>query len=82
MAEKKLYRSYKNRMVAGVFGGVGKYFGIDANILRILFVIIDISTGFIPCIIIYAACALILPVEPQKPSETTVDVTSSGTNSN
>jgi phage shock protein C len=39
MNEKKLLRSKKNRMVAGVCGGLGNYFTIDATIVRLLFVL-------------------------------------------
>ena len=61
-------------MVAGVFGGLGEYFSIDANILRIIYVIIDVATGIVPCIIIYAASALILPVRPIAPKDDTVTI--------
>jgi phage shock protein C len=39
MNEKKLLRSKKNRMVAGVCGGLGDYFNVDATIVRLLFVL-------------------------------------------
>lgn len=35
----KLHRSKNNRMLAGVFGGVGEYFGWSPNMLRLLFVL-------------------------------------------
>ena len=36
---KKLYRSKKNRMIAGVCGGVGEYLNTDPTIIRVLWVI-------------------------------------------
>jgi len=36
---KRLYRSNKNRMLAGICGGIGEYFNIDPTIVRILAVV-------------------------------------------
>ena len=43
--ENKLYRSRKDRMILGVCGGLGKFFGIDSTIIRIVFVLLAF-TGF------------------------------------
>ena len=39
MNSKKLYRSRIDRMIAGVCGGLAKYFDIDPTIVRVLFVV-------------------------------------------
>ena len=36
---KKLRRSKSDRKLTGVCGGYAKYFGIDSNILRIIFIV-------------------------------------------
>lgn len=36
---KKLYRSRKNKVIAGVCGGLSEYFKVDAIIMRLLFLI-------------------------------------------
>ncbi|HAP31881.1 MAG TPA: hypothetical protein DCQ14_02310 [Firmicutes bacterium] len=36
MHVQNLYRSKQNRMIAGVAGGLGEYFGVDAVLLRLL----------------------------------------------
>lgn len=36
---KRLYRSRDERWLAGVCGGIGDYFGIDATVVRVLFVL-------------------------------------------
>lgn len=64
---KKLTRSSTDRMIAGVFGGIGRYFKINPNILRVLYVALTIFTGFVPGIIIYAILAIIIPADPQNP---------------
>ena len=38
MNQKKLYRSRSNRMICGVCGGLGTYLGIDATVVRVLWV--------------------------------------------
>jgi len=56
-----LRRSYTDRMVAGVAGGLAHYFGVDATIVRIAFVVLTIFGGAgIP---IYLACLLLIPEE-------------------
>lgn len=60
---KILYRSSKNRMIAGVFGGLGEYLDVDPTILRLAWILITIFTGFILGIIIYLAAAIIIPQE-------------------
>lgn len=34
---RKLYRSKKNRLIAGVFGGIAEYFNVSATLLRLIF---------------------------------------------
>lgn len=58
---KKLYRSDKNRIIAGVLGGLGEYLNIDPTILRLVFVLFDVLTGFIPFIVLYFVAAVIIP---------------------
>jgi phage shock protein PspC (stress-responsive transcriptional regulator) len=36
---RKFFRSRKNRMVAGVCGGIGEYFCVDPLLVRLLFVV-------------------------------------------
>jgi phage shock protein C len=61
MNAKRLYRSRTNRVISGVFGGLGEYLNTDPNILRIAWIIITVFTGFIPGIIVYLLAALIIP---------------------
>ena len=35
---KRLYRSNRDRMIAGVCGGMAEYFAIDPTIIRLIFV--------------------------------------------
>ncbi|PTN35909.1 hypothetical protein DAD79_03295 [Bacillus sp. Rc4] len=41
----KLYRSEKNKKIAGVIGGLAEYFNWDASLLRVITVILAIMTS-------------------------------------
>lgn len=62
METKKLYRSKKNRMIAGVCGGLGDYFNIDPTLVRLLFVLIGLAVG--GGFLLYLLLWLIMPEEP------------------
>ena len=56
-----LRRSYEDRMLGGVAGGVAQYFGVDAMIVRIAFVVLTLFGGAgIP---LYLAGLLLIPDE-------------------
>jgi len=58
---KKLYRSSKQRMIAGVCGGLAEYFDMDVNIARLLFVAISLLSVLIPMVIFYIIAWIIVP---------------------
>jgi len=60
---KRLFRSRKNRMIFGVCGGLGEYLNTDPTIVRILWVILAISSFGI-AILLYLIMAIIVPEEP------------------
>lgn len=70
---KKLYRSSKKRVIAGVCGGLSDFLSFDVTIIRIGVVIISVATSFVPILLIYIACALIIPLEPSNPGDMTID---------
>ncbi len=41
----RLYRSRTDQMIGGVCGGSGRYLKIDANIVRLLFVLLGWATA-------------------------------------
>lgn len=55
---KRLYRS-KNRMIGGVCGGLGEYFGIDPTLVRLVFVLLFLAYGFGP--LLYIVMWVIVP---------------------
>ena len=42
---KKLYRSKKNRIIAGVCGGMGDYFELDSTFIRLLWIFATLIWG-------------------------------------
>ncbi|MFZ2314513.1 MAG: PspC domain-containing protein [Gammaproteobacteria bacterium] len=59
---KKLYRSRKDRMFAGVCGGLAEYFNIDSSIVRLLFVLFFFLGGC--ALLAYILMWLIVPLSP------------------
>ena len=65
---KRLYRSRKDRMIAGVCGGLGDYFNIDPTLVRLLVVILALAGG--PGLLAYIILAIVVPEEPLVSTET------------
>ena len=65
MAEekKRLYRSRSERWLAGVCGGIGDYFDIDATVIRILFVLFALVFG--SGLLFYLILWILIPLEPE-----------------
>ena len=55
-----LRRSRNNRMIAGVCGGLGEFFGISPVWFRLGFLIALIPGG-VPGLLIYLLCWIIIP---------------------
>ena len=64
---KRLYKSSRNKILTGVFGGIAEYLDADASIIRLAGVLLIFLTGFFPGAIIYIIAALIIPPEPSQP---------------
>lgn len=63
--KKKLFKSRTNRRIAGVCGGIADYLGIDATMVRILFVIFTFIGSGSP-IVVYLALTMLLPKAPRS----------------
>jgi len=58
---KKLYRSKKNRLISGVCGGIAEYLDADPTLIRLLWAITTIFTGFALGVIAYLVSLVIIP---------------------
>ncbi len=59
--EKRLKRSKRNIMIAGVCGGLAEYLDMDYSIVRILYALLSILSGGFIGLFIYFLSMLIIP---------------------
>jgi phage shock protein C len=57
----RLRRSRSNRMIAGVIGGLARYFGIDSTMARVIYVILSVVSVAFPGLLVYVLLWLIIP---------------------
>lgn len=62
--EKKLYKSTRNRKLAGVCGGLGEYFNIDPTIVRLILVVLMLACG--TGLLAYIIAALVMDDAPEE----------------
>lgn len=60
----RLFRSRKDRQLAGVCGGLAEWLGLDPTIVRLGFVLLAL-TG-VPAPVIYLALAICVPEDRRK----------------
>jgi phage shock protein C len=65
---KRLYRSKKNRLIAGVLGGIAEYFNVNATLLRLIFLLPALLFGgwLVIGIVPYIVAYIIIPKEPES----------------
>ena len=62
MEEKRLYKSKTNKVLGGVCGGIGEYFGVDPTWVRLAWVLFSFMGG--SGLLAYIIAVLIVPDEP------------------
>ena len=67
MARRRLYKSSSHKVLFGVAGGLGEYFNIDPVLVRVVFVVLCLTTGF--PLILYPILAVIMPKAPDPGPE-------------
>lgn len=60
---KRLYRSKKNKVFAGICGGVGEYFDIDPVVVRLIWLLIVVFTGIVPGLLVYIIAIYVVPLQ-------------------
>ena len=61
---KKLYRSTKDKVLAGVCGGLGEYFDVDPTLVRLACGLLCLYAG--TGLLAYVVAACIIPVDPRQ----------------
>lgn len=62
-ANLPIRRSRRDRVIAGVCGGLGAYLGVDPVLIRLLWALGTVATFGIAGVVLYGLVALVLPVE-------------------
>lgn len=62
--ERRIYRSKKNRMIAGVCGGIAEYLNIDPAIVRLIMALLVLANGL--GLILYILAVIIIPEKPEE----------------
>jgi len=60
---KRLTRSIKDRMLAGVCGGIADYMVVDPTVVRLIFALATFFTVLFPGVMIYLIMWIVVPKE-------------------
>ena len=56
-----LRRSRDERMIAGVMGGIAAHFGLDVELLRVIYVVVSILSAAFPGLLVYVLLWILIP---------------------
>jgi phage shock protein PspC (stress-responsive transcriptional regulator) len=59
--ESRRLRKSKNRMIAGVCGGLAEWLGWDPTLVRVLYVLVSIFSAAFPGILVYIVLWIVMP---------------------
>ncbi len=57
----KLTKSSRNRMIAGVCGGIADYFDWDPTLVRVGYVVLSVASVGFPGLLVYIILSFIMP---------------------
>ena len=61
---RRLTRSNRNKMIAGVCGGIAEYLDMDPTLVRVLYILVSILSAAFPGILVYIVLWIVIPEEP------------------
>ncbi|MBS9336741.1 PspC domain-containing protein [Fructobacillus papyrifericola] len=67
----KITKSKNNRWIAGILGGIAEHYNWNANVLRIIFIILSLTP--FPGIIVYLVLWIIMPNEQDRKKDDIID---------
>ena len=65
--QRRLTRSNKHKIIAGVCGGLAEYFGLDPTVVRVAYVLISVVSVAFPGILAYIILMFVMP-PPDSPA--------------
>ncbi len=66
-----LYRSESDRILGGVCGGLGTYFGLDSTLVRLFFVLLFLGNGI--GILAYTLLWIVMPAESSEYAQRNIE---------
>ena len=57
----KLAKSSRDRMIAGVCGGIADYLGWDPTLVRVGYVVLSVFLAGFPGLLVYIILAIVMP---------------------
>ena len=66
-AERRLTRSSRHKMIAGVCGGLAEYFDLDPTVVRVTYVLISVVSVAFPGILAYIILMFVMPAPDTAP---------------
>jgi phage shock protein C len=64
---RRLTRSRKHKIIAGVCGGIAEYFDMDPTVVRVAYVLLSIASVAFPGILAYIILMFVMP-PPDPPA--------------
>jgi phage shock protein C len=58
---RRLTRSRRRRLIAGVCGGIAEYLDVDVTVVRILYILVSILSAAFPGILAYIILMFVMP---------------------
>jgi phage shock protein C len=65
-ATRRLTRSKKYKMIAGVCGGIAEYLDVDPTVVRVVYVLFTVVSAVLPGLLAYVILAFLIP-KPDAP---------------
>jgi len=66
-AAARLIRPRYDRKIAGVCAGIAEHIDLDASLVRILWILVTLTSGFFPGVVAYIIAWIIIPDQPVIP---------------
>ena len=60
MEQKRLIKSFRNKMICGVCGGIGEYLNIDPTLVRLIWALCSVASVGMG-LIVYFIAAVVMP---------------------
>ena len=58
---RRLTRSNRNKMIAGVCGGLADYLNMDVTVVRVLYVLVSVLSAAFPGVVAYIILMFLMP---------------------